>query len=43
MTIIIKEGGREHWTVYNTSPKSYKYNNVFLFVDLSTLGTFIKF
>ena len=34
-------GGRGHWTVITLVPKSYNY--VFLFVGLTTLGTFIEF
>ena len=38
-SICIK-GGRRQWAVYFTSSK---YNDVFLFVGLSTLGTFIDY
>ena len=37
----LRQGGRGHWTVCNKSPKFY--NNVFLFVVLTTLETFIEF
>ena len=33
------QGGRIHWAVYYTSP----YNGDFLFVGLTTLGTFFEF
>ena len=33
-------GGSGHWNVYYTSPQNYI--NVFLFVDLTTLRTFIE-
>ena len=36
------QGGRGHWGVYYTSPQSFN-NNVFLFVGLTTLGTYIEF
>ncbi len=35
------QGGRGHWAKYYTSPKVY--NNVFLFVGLTTLVTFVEF
>ena len=34
------QGGSGHWVVYFTSSQSFMYNNVFLFVNLSTIGTF---
>ena len=38
--IISREEGRGHWAVDYTSPQSL--NKVFLFVSLTTLGTFIE-
>ena len=35
------QGERIHWVVYYSSPQSFL--NVFLFVGLTTLGTFIEF
>ena len=35
----VAQGERGQWVFYSTSPQSF-YNNVFLFVDLTTLGTF---
>ena len=39
---VLLQGGRGHWDVYFTSPQSF-FNNVFLFVSSTTLGTFIEF
>ena len=39
----LPHGGGEHLPVYNTSPQSFIITFVFLFVDLPTLGTIIKF
>ena len=38
----VNQEGSGQWTVYYTSPWKF-YNNVILFVDLITLGTFIDF
>ncbi len=36
------QGGRGHWAIKYTSPQSF-YNNIFIFVGLTTLGFLLNF
>ena len=38
---LTNHGGRGQWAVYYTSHQKF-YNNIFLFVGLTTLDTFIE-
>ncbi len=39
----LKQREKGQWTVSYTSPSSFIYNTVFLFVDPTTLGTIMNF